>query len=101
MGRICILFLLTVHFVCSRGKQVLAKIVWYFSVCYFSNLFCRLAKIKEWVDANDNGAVIIPLSGALESKVTINQTAVCYFPVLSSVRKDLQHTGFHSVKFST
>ena len=46
----------------------------YFSVCYFSNLFGRLAKIKEWVDANDNGAVIIPLSGALESKVTINSS---------------------------
>lgn len=28
-----------------------------------------LAKIKEWVDANDSGAVIIPFSGALESKL--------------------------------
>ncbi|CAH3019812.1 unnamed protein product [Porites evermanni] len=28
-----------------------------------------LAKIKEWVDTNDNGAVIIPLSGALEYKL--------------------------------
>lgn len=28
-----------------------------------------LAKIKEWVDTNDSGAVIIPLSGALESKL--------------------------------
>ena len=46
----------------------------YFSVCYFSNSFGRLAKIKEWVDENDNGAVIIPLSGALESKVTINSS---------------------------
>lgn len=28
-----------------------------------------LAKIKEWVDANDIGATIIPLSGELESKL--------------------------------
>ncbi|KAM7438899.1 Obg-like ATPase [Porites harrisoni] len=28
-----------------------------------------LAKIKEWVDTNDSGAVIIPLSGALEYKL--------------------------------
>ncbi|XP_022785202.1 obg-like ATPase 1 [Stylophora pistillata] len=28
-----------------------------------------LAKIKEWVDSNDSGAVIIPLSGALEYKL--------------------------------
>ena len=46
------------------------------SVCYsclflFSSFFpfFRLAKIKEWVDANDIGATIIPLSGELESKV--------------------------------
>jgi len=29
----------------------------------------RLAKIKEWVDAHDPGAVVIPLSGALEFKL--------------------------------
>ena len=29
----------------------------------------RLAKIKEWVDARDPGATIIPFSGALELKV--------------------------------
>ena len=46
------------------------------SVCYsclflFSFFpFFRLAKIKEWVDANDIGATIIPLSGELESKVS-------------------------------
>uniref|UniRef100_A0A4W6E8P3 Obg-like ATPase 1 n=1 Tax=Lates calcarifer TaxID=8187 RepID=A0A4W6E8P3_LATCA len=28
-----------------------------------------LAKIKEWVDAHDPGAMVIPLSGALESKL--------------------------------
>lgn len=29
----------------------------------------RLAKIKEWVDAHDPGALVIPLSGAFESKL--------------------------------
>ncbi|KAB7500692.1 Obg-like ATPase 1 [Armadillidium nasatum] len=28
-----------------------------------------LVKIKEWVDANDPGAIIIPFSGALELKL--------------------------------
>lgn len=37
--------------------------------------FCRLAKIKEWVDTNDSGAVIIPLSGALEYKVMFSLIA--------------------------
>lgn len=32
-------------------------------------VFLRLAKIKEWVDAHDPGAMVIPLSGALESKL--------------------------------
>ena len=31
----------------------------------------RLARIKEWVDANDPNAVIIPFSGALELKVHV------------------------------
>jgi hypothetical protein len=26
-------------------------------------------KIKEWIDTNDSGAVLIPFSGALESKL--------------------------------
>ena len=29
----------------------------------------RLLKIKEWVDARDPGALLIPFSGAFESKV--------------------------------
>lgn len=29
----------------------------------------RLARIKEWVDAHDPGALVIPLSGAFESKL--------------------------------
>ena len=40
-------------------------------------LYFRLAKIKEWVDNNDSGAVIIPLSGALEYKVT-QRTKICH-----------------------
>lgn len=32
-------------------------------------LSVRLAKIKEWVDANDPGALVIPVSGALEFKL--------------------------------
>lgn len=31
--------------------------------------FLRLAKIKEWVDAHDPGAQVIPVSGAIESKL--------------------------------
>lgn len=29
----------------------------------------RLAKIKEWVDAHDPGAMVIPLSGSVEAKL--------------------------------
>ncbi|GJQ85282.1 hypothetical protein Trydic_g20645, partial [Trypoxylus dichotomus] len=32
-------------------------------------LHIRLVKIKEWVDKNDPGAVIIPFSGAFEQKL--------------------------------
>lgn len=28
-----------------------------------------MAKIKEWVDAHDPGAMVIPVSGAIESKL--------------------------------
>lgn len=34
----------------------------------FSLIF-RLIKIKEWVDANDHGASMIPFSGILEAKL--------------------------------
>lgn len=30
----------------------------------------RLIKIKEWVDKNDPGAIIIPFSGAFEQKLS-------------------------------
>ena len=47
-------------------------------------LYFRLAKIKEWVDNNDSGAVIIPLSGALEYKVTqITKISVEFHSLLS------------------
>ena len=32
-------------------------------------LYCRLPKIKEYVDKNDPGAMIIPFSGAFEAKL--------------------------------
>lgn len=31
--------------------------------------FYRLLKIKEWIDKNDTGAVIIPMSVAFENKI--------------------------------
>lgn len=33
---------------------------------YFFN---RLIKIKEWVDKNDPGAILIPFSGVFENKI--------------------------------
>ena len=49
-------------------------------------LYFRLAKIKEWVDNNDSGAVIIPLSGALEYKVTqITKISVEFHSLLVTV----------------
>lgn len=32
-------------------------------------MICRLIKIKEWVDKNDPGAILIPFSGAFENKL--------------------------------
>ena len=40
--------------------------------CLVYNVVCcghRLVKIKEWIDARDPNATIIPFSGALELKV--------------------------------
>lgn len=31
--------------------------------------FCRLPKLKEWIDTHDGGAMMIPFSGALEAKL--------------------------------
>lgn len=36
---------------------------------YISKFIFRLIKIKEWVDKNDPGAIIIPFSGAFEHKL--------------------------------
>ena len=33
-------------------------------------MFFRLPKIKEYVDSHDPGAMVIPFSGAFESKMT-------------------------------
>lgn len=32
-------------------------------------MISRLIKIKEWVDKNDPGAILIPFSGAFENKL--------------------------------
>jgi obg-like ATPase 1 len=32
-------------------------------------LYYRLPKLKEWIDANDPGAMMIPFSGAFEGKI--------------------------------
>jgi obg-like ATPase 1 len=32
-------------------------------------VFYRLKGIKEWIDANDPNAIVIPFSGALEQKL--------------------------------
>lgn len=33
------------------------------------SMISRLIKIKEWVDKNDPGAILIPFSGAFENKL--------------------------------
>lgn len=38
-------------------------------VVSFAILCNRLIKIKEWVDKNDPGAVLIPFSGVFENKI--------------------------------
>jgi len=35
----------------------------------YSRTFCRLLKIKQWVDENDPRGVIIPWSAALETQL--------------------------------
>lgn len=32
-------------------------------------MLTRLPKIKEWIDANDPGALLIPFSGVFESRL--------------------------------
>ena len=47
-------------------------LICYFILFYFISfhfIFLRLAKIKEWVDAHDPGAMVIPLSGCVEAKL--------------------------------
>ena len=57
-------------------------------------LYFRLAKIKEWVDNNDSGAVIIPLSGALEYKVTqITKNCVEFHSLLVTMLLRISNCG--------
>ena len=54
---------------CDGEKESL-EIVHYFQVVIILFFFPhRLPKIKEWIDANDPGSVLIPFSGILESKL--------------------------------
>lgn len=34
-------------------------------------VYCRLKDIKEWIDAHDAGAIVIPFSGVFEQKVSL------------------------------
>jgi obg-like ATPase 1 len=36
---------------------------------YTNVLIKRLPKLKEWIDSNDPGAIMIPFSGAFEAKI--------------------------------
>ena len=33
------------------------------------SILYRLPKLKEWIDANDTGAIMIPFSGAFEGRI--------------------------------
>ena len=41
----------------------------YVKLFFFFCILLRLIKIKEWVDKNDPGAVIIPFSGVFENRL--------------------------------
>lgn len=55
----------------KRKKRIeLTVILWpVFAICLFYYSILRLPKIKEWIDANDPGAQLIPLSGVFEHKL--------------------------------
>lgn len=68
------LLLLVVVIVLSHTSTLFVHVL----VVYPEKLTCflffltnkkRLVKIKEWIDAHDPGSMVIPLSGALESKL--------------------------------
>lgn len=47
------------------GELSLQKLLDIALCCYIN----RLPKLKEWIDANDPGASMIPFSGAYEAKI--------------------------------
>lgn len=55
------------HFCCLAFSGFIYLLVYCSDQTLASGL--RLAKIKEWVDAHDPGAMVIPLSGAVEAKL--------------------------------
>ncbi|XP_055012341.1 obg-like ATPase 1 [Boleophthalmus pectinirostris] len=61
-----------------------------------------LAKIKEWVDAHDPGAIVIPLSGALESKLQDmeedERTKYCEEQKTQSVLTKIIKTGYAALQ---
>ncbi|XP_072313741.1 obg-like ATPase 1 isoform X1 [Eucyclogobius newberryi] len=61
-----------------------------------------LAKIKEWVDANDPGAIVIPVSGAVESKLLdmdeAEQTKFCEEQKTQSVLTKIIKTGYAALQ---
>ncbi|XP_049596821.1 obg-like ATPase 1 isoform X1 [Syngnathus scovelli] len=61
-----------------------------------------LAKIKEWVDVHDPGSMVIPLSGALESKLfdmePEDQTKYCEEQKTQSVLTKIIKTGYAALQ---
>ena len=70
-----------------------------------SQVWCdafRLAKIKKWIDENDTGAMLIPLSVALESKLVDmpddERQAYCATNKVTSALGKIITTGFKSLQ---
>lgn len=53
----------------GRTSTVPRGVIHFFSYISRISLCNRLIKIKEWVDKNDPGAVLIPFSGVFENKI--------------------------------
>ena len=59
----------------------MAQFILYIQCTELRFFYRRLIKIKEWVDKNDPGAMIIPFSGVFENKLAdmddIERKAYC------------------------
>jgi len=59
-------------FLYTIESLLIALVIVHLEGCDYNKcLFFSLAKIKEWIDKNDEGATIIPFSGELEEKVSL------------------------------